>query len=138
VFIRGVVDMSEPLHGLGSLQSEVMELIWGRGEATVAQLFETIGRRRPITYTTILSAVQKLERKGWLKHRAEGRAYVYYPVRDRLQVGSRTLRDLLRSAFGGDPRLLLASLLDDTKLSDAELKELRKLIEERRKGVRHG
>jgi predicted transcriptional regulator len=53
-------------------------------------------------------------------------------------VGSRTLRDLLRSAFGGDPRLLLASLLDDTKLSDAELKELRKLIEERRKGVRHG
>jgi predicted transcriptional regulator len=128
--------MIKPLHGLGSLQSEVMDLVWGQGEATVAQLFETIGARRRITYTTILSAVQKLERKGWLKHRTAGRAYVYYPVRDRLQVGGRTLRDLLRTAFEGDPRLLLASLLDETKLSDADLKELRKLIEQRRKEIR--
>ena len=128
--------MIKLLHGLGSLQSEVMDLVWSEGEATVAQLFETIGARRRITYTTILSAVQKLERKGWLKHRTAGRAYVYYPVRDRLEVGGRTLRDLLRTAFEGDPRLLLASLLDETKLSDAELKELRKLIEDRRKEIR--
>lgn len=128
--------MIKLLHGLGSLQSEVMDLVWAEGEATVAQLYETIGARRRITYTTILSAVQKLERKGWLKHRTAGRAYVYYPVRDRLEVGGRTLRDLLRTAFEGDPRLLLASLLDETKLSDAELKELRKLIEDRRKEIR--
>jgi BlaI family penicillinase repressor len=128
--------MIKPLHGLGSLQSEVMDLVWGQGEATVAQLFETIGARRRITYTTILSAVQKLERKGWLKHRTAGRAYVYYAVRDRLQVGGRTLRDLLRTAFEGDPRLLLSSLLEDTKLSDSDLKELRKLIEQRRKEIR--
>jgi BlaI family transcriptional regulator, penicillinase repressor len=128
--------MIKPLHGLGSLQSEVMDLVWGQGEATVAQLFETIGARRRITYTTILSAVQKLERKGWLKHRTAGRAYVYYAVRDRLQVGGRTLRDLLRTAFEGDPRLLLSSLLEDTKLSDSDLKELRKLIEQRRREIR--
>jgi BlaI family penicillinase repressor len=128
--------MIKLLHGLGSLQSEVMDLVWAEGEATVAQLYETIGARRRITYTTILSAVQKLERKGWLKHRTAGRAYVYYPVRDRLEVGGRTLRDLLRTAFEGDPRLLLASLLDETKLSDADLKELRKLIEDRRKEIR--
>ena len=128
--------MIKPLHGLGSLQSEVMDLVWGQGEATVAKLFETIGARRRITYTTILSAVQKLERKGWLKHRTAGRAYVYYAVRDRLQVGGRTLRDLLRTAFEGDPRLLLSSLLEDTKLSDSDLKELRKLIEQRRKEIR--
>jgi BlaI family transcriptional regulator, penicillinase repressor len=128
--------MIKPLHGLGSLQSEVMDLVWGQGEATVAQLFETIGARRRITYTTILSAVQKLERKGWLKHRTAGRAYVYYAVRDRLQVGGRTLRDLLQTAFEGDPRLLLSSLLEDTKLSDSDLKELRKLIEQRRKEIR--
>jgi BlaI family transcriptional regulator, penicillinase repressor len=128
--------MIKPLHGLGSLQSEVMDLVWGQGEATVAQLFETIGARRRITYTTILSAVQKLERKGWLKHRTAGRAYVYYAVRDRLQVGGRTLRDLLRTAFEGDPRLLLTSLLEDTKLSDSDLKELRKLIEQRRREIR--
>ncbi|HEY2146974.1 MAG TPA: BlaI/MecI/CopY family transcriptional regulator [Pirellulales bacterium] len=129
--------MGKAFHGLGTLQSEVMELVWGRGEATVAQLFEAIGARRRITYTTILSAVQKLERKGWLKHRMAGRAYVYCAVRDRLQVGSRTLRELLRSAFSGDPRLLLASLLEESELSDADLKQLRKLIEERRKEIRN-
>ncbi|HEY2761168.1 MAG TPA: BlaI/MecI/CopY family transcriptional regulator [Pirellulales bacterium] len=124
------------VHGLGSLQSEVMELIWRQGEATVAQLVEAIGRGRAITYTTVLSAVQKLERKGWLKHRAAGRAYIYSPTRNRQQVGGRTLRELLKTAFGGDPRLLLASLLDDTRLSDADLKELRILIEARRKEIR--
>jgi predicted transcriptional regulator len=129
--------MSKQLHGLGSLQSEVMELVWRSGEATVAQMLEAISQRRSITYTTVLSAVQKLERKGWLKHRSAGRAYVYFPTRNREEVSSRTLRELLRTAFSGDPRLLLASLLDDTRLSDDELKELRKLIEQRRKGARH-
>jgi len=125
--------MTKALHGLGSLQSEVMELIWRQKEATVSQLAESIGRRRPITYTTVLSAVQKLEKKGWLKHRSEGRAYVFSAARDRKDVGARTLKELLRTAFSGDPRLLLASLLEDAGLTDAELKELRRLIDERRK-----
>ena len=124
------------LHGLGSLQSEVMEFIWRNGEATVAQIVEAISRHRQITYTTVLSAVQKLERKGWLKHRSAGRAYIYSPTRKSEEIGGRTLRELLRTAFRGDPRLLLASLLDDAQLSDAELKELRRLIEQRRKEVR--
>ena len=125
--------MNKALHGLGSLQTEVMDLVWQQKEATVAQLVEKICRRRTVTYTTVLSAVQKLEKKGWLKHRSEGRAHVYYATRDRREVGSRTLRELLRTAFSGDVRLLLASLLDDVRLSDADLKELRRLIEERRK-----
>ena len=129
--------MNKPLHGLGSLQSEVMELVWRQREATVAQLLDTIGRRRTITYTTVLSAVQKLEKKGWLKHRTAGKAYVFFPAREKLEVGGRTLRELLKTTFGGDPRLLLTSLLEDTRMSDAELKELRNLIEQRRKESRH-
>jgi predicted transcriptional regulator len=128
--------MAKPLHGLGSLQSEVMEFVWRHGEATIAQMLEAISQDRQISYTTVLSAVQKLQRKGWLKHRPVGRAYVYYATRDRQQVGGRTLRELLRTTFSGDPRLLLASLLEDSKLSDHELKELRNLIEQRRKEVR--
>lgn len=128
----------EKLHGLGSLQTEVMELAWEHGEVTVAQVAEAIGRRRSVTYTTVLSAMQKLEKKGWLKHRSAGRAYIYAPTRNREQVGGRTLKELLKTTFQGDPRLLLASLLDETRLSDADLKELRQLIENRRKETRHG
>jgi BlaI family transcriptional regulator, penicillinase repressor len=125
------------LHGLGSLQSEVMELAWEQGEVTVAQVAEAIGRRRHVTYTTVLSAMQKLEKKGWLRHRTAGRAYIYSPTRNREQVGGRTLKELLKTTFQGDPRLLLASLLEETRLSDAELKELRHLIDTRRKETRH-
>lgn len=122
------------MSGLGKLQAEVMELVWQRGEATVADLVEQISRRRPVSYTTVLVAMQKLEKKGWLSHRTAGRAYVYRPVRSREQVRGRLLKDLLRSAFGGDPRLLLASLLEEDEFSKAELEALRKLIEERRRG----
>src|SRR3954464_6486410 len=116
--------MPKHLHALGSLQTEVMDLVWRQSQATVAELVEAIGRRRAITYTTVLSAVQKLEKKGWLKHRTEGRAYIYYATRDRQQVGGSKLKELLKTAFAGDPRLLLASLLEDARLSDDELKEL--------------
>jgi predicted transcriptional regulator len=129
--------MGRGLFGLGSLQSEVMDLVWKHGEITVAQLVTAIGKRRSIMYTTVLSAVQKLEKKGWLKHRTEGRAYVYCASRDRETVGASKLRELLRTAFSGDPRLLLSCLLEDERLSDTDLKELRKLVEDRRKEDRH-
>ncbi len=120
-------------HGLGRLQAEVMELIWERGEGTVAQLVQQISEQRPVSYTTVLVAMQKLEKKGWLKHRTAGRAYVYSPVRSRMEVHGGLLRDFLQSAFCGDPRLLLASLLEESPMTDDQLNELRQLIEQRRK-----
>ena len=114
--------------GLGKLQAEVMELVWQRGEATVAQVVEQISRRRPVSYTTVLVAMQKLEKKGWLKHRSAGRAYVYRAVQCRRKVRVSLLNDLLHSAFDGDPRLLLSGLLEDRSITDTQLAELRELI----------
>jgi BlaI family transcriptional regulator, penicillinase repressor len=124
-------------YGLGSLQTEVLEVIWELGEATVAQMVEQIGRRRHVSYTTVLVAVQKLEKKGWLAHRCEGRAYVFRPRQSKDAVGRTLLRDLLHGAFRGDPQLLLSSLLDEESLGDAELRELRALIERRRRERGH-
>lgn len=125
--------MSEKLLGLGALQFEIMELVWAQEEATVSQLVEAISKQRPITYTTALSAAQKLEKKGWLKHRSEGRAYVYRAVKKKTDVGKRRLGELLKAAFSSDPKLLLSSLIDEAGMSDEELSELRKLIDEKRK-----
>ena len=116
-------------HGLGKLQAEVMELVWELGEATVSRLVEEISGRRSVSYTTVLVAMQKLEKKGWLTHRQEGRAYVYRPVRSRRQVHGGLLREFLQSAFQGDPKLLLASLLDENPMTEEELDELRRLID---------
>ena len=124
------------VHGLGALQAEVMEIVWDAGEATVGQVAERIGRRRQVTYTTVLVAMQKLDKKGWLLHRSAGRAYVYRPARSREAAHTSVIREILASAFDGDPRLLLSHLLDEHPMSDAELADLRRLIDGRRKEKR--
>jgi predicted transcriptional regulator len=125
------------LPGLGYLQAQVMEFVWDRGEATVADVVEYLGRRRAITYTTALVAMQKLEKKGWLTHRAAGRAYVYSPVRSRSKTQVGILREMLDAVFGGDPKLLVSQLLDARPWSSNDLADLKKLIEARRKESRH-
>ena len=120
------------IHGLGELQAEVMEIVWAKGEATVADVVQAIARRRPVTYTTVLVAMQKLRQKGWLKHRSAGRAHVYSPRRSREQVHGGLLKEFLRSAFRGDPRLLLSQLLEAQPMSAEELDDLRRLIDQRK------
>src|SRR5262245_29017937 len=66
------------LDDLGVLQKAVMETVWELGEATVQQVLDRLGRDRDKSpaYTTILTVLQKLEKGGWVTHRAEGRSYV--------------------------------------------------------------
>ena len=125
------------LHGLGDLQAKVMELVWDRGEATVAEAAEHLGRRRAITYTTVLVAMQKLEKKGWLAHRTAGRAYVYRPARSRAAAQAGLVTEMLDAVFDGDPKLLVSQLLDARPWTPDELSQLRQLIEARRKEKRH-
>ena len=126
------------LDDLGVLQSAVMEAVWALGQATVRQVRDRVARRKPLAYTTVLSAMQKLEKAGWLRHRAEGRAYIYRPARSREHEGARSLRKLTRRVFRGDPLLLFQHLIDDQELSKEDLAELRSMIDRRRKELRDG
>lgn len=125
------------LHGLGDLQAKVMELLWDRGEATVTEVVEHLGKRKKIIYTTVLVAMQKLEKKGWLTHRVAGRAYVYRPARSRETAQAGLLSEMLSAVFHGDPKLLVSQLLDSRSWTADELAQLRRLIEDRRKEKRH-
>ena len=126
----------KPLDQLGKLQRAVVEIVWELGEATVHQVRDRLGRAKPPAYTTILSAMQKLEKAGWLRHRADGRAYVYGPARSRAQAGAHSLRRLIDRAFRGDRLLLFQRLLDEHDLSDEELAALKKMIRQREKESR--
>jgi predicted transcriptional regulator len=123
---------------LGELQKAVMETIWEQGEATVGQVRERLNREPEPAYTTILSVMQKLEKAGWLTHRAEGRGYVYLPTRSRDEAGTSTLRTFIDRVFRGDPLLLFQHLLEDEELTSDDLSALKKMIEQkRRKNDRH-
>jgi len=123
---------------LGSLQKAVMDTVWEQGEATVQQVLDRLGRDKPPADTTILSAMQKLEKAGWLKHREEGRTYVYQPTRSREEEGKNSLRKFVDRVFDGDALLLFQHLLEDQDLSTEDLAALKKMIDQRRKEMTHG
>ncbi len=118
---------------LGVLQRRVMDAVWELGEASVQQVRENVDPKQALAYTTVLSVMQKLEKQGWLRHRAQGRAYVYQPARSREQVGSGALGTLLEKVFGGDRLMMFQRLIDDHQVTDDELAALRKMIDQRRK-----
>ena len=126
------------IDALGELQKSVMEAVWELGEATVGQVRDRLNRMPPPAYTTILSVMQKLEKAGWLTHRAAGRSYVYLPTRSRDEAGTTTLRTFIDRVFRGDPLLLFQHLLDDESLNEEDLSALKKMLDQkRRKDGRH-
>ena len=77
--------------------------------------------------------MQKLGKAGWLSHSAEGRSYLYRPVRSREEAGAVSLRTFVERVFRGDPLLLFQHLLEDEDLSDEDLKALKTMIDRRRR-----
>jgi BlaI family penicillinase repressor len=121
------------LDDLGELQRAVIEVVWELGEASVHQVRKRLAPRKKLAYTTILTAMQNLEKAGWLRHRAEGKSYIYLPTRTREQAGAKSVRKFTERMFGGDTLLMFQHLMRQSKLTDAELRELRKMIDEKRK-----
>jgi len=123
----------KPLDHFGELQRAVIEVVWELGEATVRQVWKRLCRKKELAYTTILTAMQRLEKDGWLKHRAEGKKNVYLPTRTRAQAGAKSVQKFVQRMFNGNALLLFRQLVEEGELSDGELQELQKLINKKRK-----
>ena len=121
------------LDDLGQLQRAVIEVVWELGEASVHQVRERLGRKKKLAYTTVLTAMQKLEKAGWLRHRAEGKSYVYLPTRSREEAGAKSVLKFMKRMFDGDAVLMFQHLMRENKLSDDELRKLRKMIDKKQK-----
>ena len=87
----------QPMDRLGKLQRAVVEVVWELGEATVRQVWERLSPDKEVSYTTILAAMQRLEKSGWLRHRAEGKSNVYLPTRTREQAGASSVAGHVRA-----------------------------------------
>ncbi|MHC4184600.1 MAG: BlaI/MecI/CopY family transcriptional regulator [Planctomycetota bacterium] len=121
------------LDDLGRLQRAVIETVWELGEASVHEVRQKLGQKKKLAYTTVLTAMQKLEQAGWLRHRNEGKSYVYLPTRTREEAGARSAHKFIERIFDGDAVLMFQHLIRESKLSDNELTELRKMIDKKRK-----
>jgi BlaI family penicillinase repressor len=124
----------KPLHEIGDLQRQVMEILWEQDEASVQRVRELLGGERPPAYTTVLSVLQKLEKAGWVGHKKSGRTYIYAPRHSREEEGRTSLGNYIERVFRGDPLKMFQHLLADERLGDDELAELRRMIDAKREG----
>ena len=115
-------------HRLADLQMAIMQVLWEKGEATVAQVRESLLPDRELAYTTVGTMLSKMELKGQLTHRVAARVNIYKPAIKPDQVKRRMLTDLADRLFAGDVTDLVCCLLDGVDVSSDDLAELKKLI----------
>jgi predicted transcriptional regulator len=112
---------------------EIMKIVWARDSATVRDVYEEMLKHRKIAYTTVMTMMGILEQKGHLKKSAEERAYVYTPAQPQREVVGNMVRDFVKRVFNGSAKPLLVHLVENQKLSEDELDEVRKLLKEKRR-----
>jgi len=108
-----------------------MSILWRRGSATVAEVREEL--EDDLAYTSVLSALQTLRTKGYVRHEAEGRAYRYFPTVAPEAAGESALNRIIEKIFHGSAESLLAQLVSERRIPAAELKRMRQLLEKRLK-----
>lgn len=111
-------------------EHRIMEVLWRRGAATVAEVAEELEGKNGSAYTTILTMMRIMREKGYLSCRKEGRAHVYTPKVNRDTAARKAVRQLLSKFFAGSPGELVLSFLRNEELSSKELDELKKRIRE--------
>ncbi|HSS52117.1 MAG TPA: BlaI/MecI/CopY family transcriptional regulator [Thermoanaerobaculia bacterium] len=121
----------ETSHHLGDLQLAIMRVLWGHGEATVSDVHETLEPERGLALTTIATMLTKMEKKGVVDHRAEGRRFIYRPLVSEGQVRRSMVSDLTSQLFRGDVTALVNHLLSEHDIDSGELAQLREMIASR-------
>jgi predicted transcriptional regulator len=122
--------MPRPSATLTTQELAIMKVIWRAGSGTVREVYETLRTKRRIAYTTVLTMMNILESKGFLKKAPDGRAYRYRPTHPERRVLTAMVREFVDRVFDGTSAPLLAQLARDSRLSKAERAELRRLIDE--------
>jgi BlaI family penicillinase repressor len=118
---------------LGRVELQIMNVVWAKGIATVHDVKEALSRGRKPAYSTILTMMRKLEAKGYLEHEVHERTYVYRPTISKKAVRHSMVGEVLDRLFEGSPSLLLNSLAEQNRISEKELRQIKKLIREREK-----
>jgi predicted transcriptional regulator len=118
---------------LGDLQLRIMQLLWQRGESSVAAVHESLAAERDLAYTTIATMLRKMEAKGLVRHRLEGRSFIYRTAVAEEAVSKGMANHLLERLFEGSLSDMVNHLLESREVSREELSKLEQLIAERKK-----
>jgi predicted transcriptional regulator len=122
---------------LTEAELRLMDVLWARSEGTVTDVAAALGDP-PLAYNTVLTTLRILEKKGYVKHRAVGRAFVYSPKVGRDEARSSVIDYVVSRFFDNSPRALMLKLLDTEHLDERDVARMRALLERDPDGGRTG
>jgi predicted transcriptional regulator len=115
-----------------NLEMQVLSVLWERGPSTVRDVLAAMPDGKKRAYTTVLSVLQVMEKKGLVSHTRREMTHVYRAAVQRRQVVRPLLRDLVANVFGGSTADAMQHLLNEAPVDDDELAQIRRLVEEHR------
>jgi BlaI family transcriptional regulator, penicillinase repressor len=122
---------------LSELQIAVMRVLWQRGESSVTDVAATLADERGLKYTTVATLLTRLEKRGVVQPRREGRQLIYRALVSEPQVRRSMVADLIDSLFGGNAQELVAHLVSESEIAPGDLERVRKrLAKAPRRGAR--
>ncbi len=113
---------------LGDLQHAIMTVLWERGKVTTAAVHEALHSERGLALTTIATMLKKMEDKGVVAHRTDGRQFVYRPIVTEDEVRLSMVGELVERLFDGDAKALVAHLVSEHEIEATELAALRRRV----------
>ena len=122
----------ETRHALSEPQMAIMRILWKLGEASAGQVHEALQAERPQAYTTVSTTLSRLEKRGIVTHRGEGRQYVYRALVGEDEVVRSGVKELVKRFFGGNRVDLVSHLLRSDEMAPGDLESIQRLINEAR------
>ena len=112
------------------LEMQILSVLWNNGNLTAREVLESMPDGKKRAYTSILSVMQVMEKKGLLKHTTQGTAHVYSPAVKRKEIIQPFLRKVLNEVFGGKPSAMMQALFSETPINDDEMAQIQEIIKE--------
>ena len=115
------------------LENEVMRVVWDHGPCSVEAVYEVVSQNRDLKETTVRTLLRRLEQKGHLGHRAEGRAYLYTATEAPRSLAARAVRQIIDRFCAGSVEELVSGMVESKALSKDELTRLEEIVRQQRR-----
>lgn len=123
----------QTLADLSPAQRQLMEIIWDRGEASASEVRKLFSQERALARNTVRTMLLRMEEKGWLTHRVEGRTHFYRAAVAKDATVGQKVQEIIDTLCGGSPETLVTALLDHRGLTDGELNRIRAMLDTARR-----
>ncbi len=119
---------------LTDLENEVMQAVWNSGTCSVEAVYLVVSRKRKLKETTVRTLLRRLEQKGYLEHKSDGRAYVYRAIEPARSLAARAVRQIIDRLCQGSVEELVSGMVDAKVLNKDDIDQLEKFVRSRRPG----